>query len=138
MSRGDFRRGKRFPVKDVVNRYRFVVPVPGGPSVLLHRFRAEQALGKPLPDGAVVHHADGSLSDNAPLVICPDEFYHKLLHRRMRVKAAGGNPNTDRICSKCRAVKPSGEFHKNRAQPDGLSHYCRPCQRVASQMRGAA
>jgi hypothetical protein len=50
----------------------------------LHRRRAEKALGKPLPPGAEVHHADGSMRDDAPLVICQDRAYHMLLHKRMR------------------------------------------------------
>jgi len=62
-----------------------------GEMVLAHRLRAERALGRPLPPGAVVHHADGSRSPDAPLVICQDQAYHLLLHRRMRVKAAGGD-----------------------------------------------
>lgn len=38
---------------------------------------AEKALGKYLPNGAVVHHHTSS-----QLVICQDQTYHKLLHRR--------------------------------------------------------
>lgn len=53
----------------------------------LHRRRAEQALGKPLPPGVEVHHADGSKADDAPLVICQDRAYHMLLHQRMRERA---------------------------------------------------
>lgn len=76
----------------------------------LHRVRAERALGKPLPLGAVVHHADGSKDDDAPLVICQDETYHRLLHRLLRIHQAGGNPFTDRICFKCRRVLPFAAF----------------------------
>lgn len=94
---------------------------------MLHRVRAERALGKPLPPQAVVHHADGSIDERAPLVICENQAYHALLHRRMRIKAAGGNPNTDRICCGCRFVKPVGEFHKGKYQAGGLSMYCRAC-----------
>jgi len=50
-----------------------------------HIHVAEQILGKPLPTGAVVHHFNEITFDNAPnnLVICPDQAYHLLLHRRM-------------------------------------------------------
>lgn len=50
-----------------------------------HRVLAEKALGKPLPEGAIVHHT-GAPDDNygyMKLVICPDQAYHTLLHKRM-------------------------------------------------------
>lgn len=46
----------------------------------------QKALGKPLPKGAVVHHM-GKPWDNhdfGKLVICPDQAYHFLLHKRAR------------------------------------------------------
>ena len=98
----------------------------------LHRVRAERALGHPLPAGAEVHHADGSKSETSPLVICQDRAYHMLLHRRMRIRAAGGDPNTDKICWRCHQVKPQTEFHTNRSAVDGLSGQCRPCGREHS------
>ena len=57
-----------------------------------HVLIAEAALGKPLPPGSVVHHGNGNPSDNRPdnLVICPGEWYHRLIHRRMRALAECG------------------------------------------------
>lgn len=51
-----------------------------------HILVAERALGKKLPKGAVVHHINLDTHDNrgSNLVICPNEAYHRLLHRRMR------------------------------------------------------
>ncbi len=67
-----------------------------------HIIVAETALGKPLPEGAVVHHANEIKSDNRPenLVVCPDEGYHRLIHSRMRAFAESGNPDWKRcwIC----------------------------------------
>lgn len=90
-----------------------------GQWVRSHRLRAEMALGRPLPPKAIIHHADGSKRDDAPLVICQDHAYHMLLHRRMRVKALGGDPNRDVVCKICRrptplvtAVKPSGKWEQ--------------------------
>jgi hypothetical protein len=122
----DHRKGKRFPVKPIVKGYRRVVSLDGH-RINLHRERAEKALGRPLPPSAIVHHADGSTSDDAPLVICQDQKYHKLLHRRMAIVAAGGNPNTDKVCSRCRVPKNRALFSANRAQADGLTQYCKDC-----------
>jgi hypothetical protein len=76
----------------------------------VHVLRAEKALGRPLPKGACVHHADGSISDHAPLVICQDQSYHALLHVRTRVYRAGGNPETDAFYSYCERAKDKALF----------------------------
>lgn len=117
--------------KDILKTYRFV----GGSSkrVLLHRDRAERALGKSLPPNAIVHHADGSRSDDAPLVICQDDAYHKFLHMRMRIQAAGGNPNTDRLCCGCHLVKAITEFSQPRSFRNRTGY--RPCRRCERQRR---
>jgi hypothetical protein len=99
----------------------------GQPYVSLYRIRAERALGHPLPNGAVVHHVDEDpWNDNARLVICQDAAYHRLLHRRMRVKAAGGNPNTDAMCSRCQKPKQLSEFtwDVKKNLPQGRCHQC--------------
>lgn len=96
----------------------------------VHRMRAEAALGRPLPKGAEVHHADGSKSEHAPLVICQDVAYHRLLHQRMRVKAAGGNPNTDAMCSHCRRALPFSSFYKHHRTYNGLSYLCQACTKI--------
>lgn len=58
----------------------------------VHRARAERALGKPLPPGAVVHHFNGDKENpDATLVICPNQKYHALLHRRQQALDASGN-----------------------------------------------
>lgn len=107
-------------------RYRNVM-TSAGRTTMLHRLRAERALGKPLPPTAVVHHADGSKSGFAPLVICQDQGYHKLLHALMRVKAAGGNPWTDKWCSHCRAPRPIGDFPSWTAHSTLHAFNCRSC-----------
>ena len=50
-----------------------------------HVYKASMALGKAIPIGAVVHHHDKNIHNNNPsnLVICQDNIYHRLLHKRM-------------------------------------------------------
>ena len=51
-----------------------------------HILIAEEALGHFLPRGAVVHHFNEKPGDNGRgnLVICQDQKYHALLHKRRR------------------------------------------------------
>lgn len=65
---------------------------------------AESALGRELPEGAVVHHADGIRNNNSNgnLVICPDKGYHNLLHARINAFKASGDPNK-RKCRHCKS-----------------------------------
>ena len=135
-SRGDVKgQPKKFifghaPKKPATKSYRSVR------GKRIHVLRAERALGKTLPPGAVVHHGDGSRSDDAPLVICENQGYHRFLHVRMRVKAACGNPNTDALCGHCRRTKPFALFGSDKSSSKwlGLYRWCRAC-RNAAQLR---
>ena len=110
------------------------VTEPSGRVVKVHRLRAEQALGKPLPPGAEVHHVDGTKNPQSPLVICPNTAYHLMLHRRQRVLRAGGNPNMDKICSTCKRVKPQTEFRVSRHTSTGLHQACFACERERGRL----
>ncbi len=57
---------------------------------------AENALGKPLPKKVVVHH-----HNTKQLVICENQSYHMLIHRRQRALKACGHANW----RKCRFCK---------------------------------
>lgn len=109
--------------------------LPDGRVMKTHRLRAERALGKSLPPGAVVHHADGSKRADAPLVICQDRQYHELLHVRTRVVQAGGNPNTDKICAHCQIVKPRTAFKASQHTTDQLHETCAACVSAMSHAR---
>lgn len=98
--------------------------------VLEHVLIAEKALGHWLPEEACVHHVNEIKSDNQNfnLVICQDHAYHMALHQRQRVLRAGGNPDTDKICSKCQRVQSLTNF--STCGPFRHVSYCRPCRRI--------
>ncbi len=60
-----------------------------------HVHVAEKAIGKRLPEGAIVHHVNHDTLDNANsnLVVCQNRAYHNLLHARERALDACGNAN---------------------------------------------
>lgn len=99
----------------------------------VHVLRAERALGRPLPRGAHVHHADGTRSEQSQLVICQDAAYHKLLHVRMRIVRAGGNPDTDLICSECKTAKSRSEFYERKSKNLKGRPYTSSCRGCASR-----
>ena len=77
---------------------------------------AEKILGKPLPESAVVHHANEDGSDNRKenLVICQDRAYHNLLHQRMRALKACGHANW-RKCNICKVYDNPKNLSINKA-----------------------
>ena len=119
------RRGFDVPLVDrhrpvIANRRRYTVNI-GRRHVFAHVLRAEAALGRRLrPGKAVVHH-----HTDDQLVLCEDQAYHWMLHIRTRVLRAGGNPNTDRVCSRCRQLRRFCEFYKSNV--GRRSSYCKPC-----------
>jgi hypothetical protein len=96
-----------------------------GRTKLEHVLIAERALGKDLPEGAQVHHWDCDRGNNAPtnLVICPDQAYHRLLHRRMAALEACGNPNW-MPCRFCRQYDSPEALY---VAPNGVDAYHRTC-----------
>lgn len=66
--------------------YGYKVHTVNGKKLKEHRLKAAQAMGKILPAKAVVHHLNGNRADNRAcnLVVCPDESYHRLLHKRQK------------------------------------------------------
>jgi len=122
------------------DRKGYPTTMDGRKNVRIHVLRAERALGKSLPLGAVVHHADGTKQAEAPLVICQDQGYHLLLHKRFRVVMAGGNPDQDAVCSSCRRARPRSEFYARRTattyQPIGApTSMCKECSRTSAALR---
>jgi hypothetical protein len=96
-----------------------------GRTKLEHVLVAERALGKALPPGAQVHHLDLDRGNNAPsnLVICPDQAYHRLLHRRMAALEACGNPNW-MPCRLCKRYADPADLY---VAPNSVNAYHRSC-----------
>ena len=64
----------------------YVLLTRDGKRIYEHIYLAEKVLGKPLPAKVVVHHMNEKPDDNLTpfnLIVCPDQAYHLLLHRRM-------------------------------------------------------
>jgi len=86
--------------------------------------------GRRLPRGAEVHHVDENPRNNTRrnLVICESKRYHKLLHVRARILRAGGDPNSQRICGMCHALKPLDAFWAMSANKStGRQSRCKEC-----------
>ena len=68
-----------------------------------HVLICAKALGRPLPVGAVPHHWDHNPANNTNpnLVICQNQGYHLLLHRRERALKACGHASW-RKCTYCK------------------------------------
>lgn len=97
-----------------------------------HVLIAERVLGRPLPNGVVVHHVNEMRTDNRQenLVVCTLE-YHALIHKRMRALAACGNANWLK-CPHCKQYDDPGNL-----LPSGRHRDCqrRYDQRYYSQIR---
>ena len=135
-------RRRKITTKDrVISMDGYVrVYMPGHPKehgsfVKEHTIIAERAVGHPLPATVHVHHFDFDESNNANsnLVICQDSAYHMILHARQRIKAAGGNPDTQLMCLSCKAVKDDDGFCRHtdgRLYRRNRSSRCRECASI--------
>ena len=110
-----------------IDGYRQMRGLDGRAGAQEHRVVVERVLGRHLDQRHPVHHVDGNKTNNAThnLVVCEDAEYHALLHRRARVVMAGGDPDTQALCSKCRRLKPSNDVVSG--------SYCRDCRRAYNE-----
>lgn len=93
--------------------------------VLEHILVAEKALGKQLPPGAEVHHANEIKTDNRPLnlVICPNTGYHNMLHKRINAKKKCGHADWLK-CFYCGDYNAPEEMYVN-PKGRGIHRKCR-------------
>jgi hypothetical protein len=134
--RPEYGHQRNKPYKFLAGHYRrlyssrsYPVKRDGSSLKAVHQMRAEKALGKKLPDGAEVHHADCSKSADAQLVICPNVAYHKFLHIRTRIQRAGGDPNAERLCRMCKLLKPISAFVKTKTYCE-VDTKCKRCANI--------
>lgn len=62
-----------------VNKDGYLIIGVDGHDVLEHRYRAEMVYGGELPKEVIVHHHNAN-----QLIICGNQKYHTLIHKRMR------------------------------------------------------
>lgn len=98
-----------------------------------HRIIAEEILGAPLPDGAVVHHVDGNKLNNSPsnLLICKSKSEHRLIHARQGALEACGHEDWI-VCRYCHKHDDPQNLYIN-----GTSRYHRKCKNEAQNLRNA-
>lgn len=99
-----------------------------GRLIFRHILIAEKALGNRLPLRAKVHHIDENRSNDAPrnLVICENQAYHQLLHRRQRALRDCGHA-TWRSCNVCHRYDDPVNIY---ISPSGRSVFHATCQRA--------
>jgi len=94
---------------------------------LIHRIKAEEAIGRSLHRAECVHHVDLDKNnyENTNLVICPNPEYHFLLHVRTKIIDLGGDPNTEKYCGGCKKLHNKDAFNSRASNYDGLQNQCR-------------
>ena len=89
-----------------------------------HTLIAERALGKYLPDGAVVHHHTPK-----QLVICQDQGYHRLMHTRKEAYEVCGHADWRKCCYCQKWDEPDKLFFAKKRQ------YHRSCKNIKQKER---
>ena len=91
-----------------------------------HILVAEKVLGKLLPQGAVVHHRNKNSQDNRTnnLIICENDSYHQLLHRREKALKECGHA-TWRKCFFCHVYDDPVNLEYNKHSQASCHKECR-------------
>lgn len=91
-----------------------------------HVLVCERVLGKYLPNQAVPHHINGIKDDNVKsnFVICQNESYHQLIHKRLRAYKACGHANWGK-CQFCKKYdSPENLIQRGNSSTFHHSCYC--------------
>jgi len=107
VERSRMRRGKKHPSwrgGKTKNRDGYILVNVEGKYIKQSLLVVEKAIGKGRPAGSIIHHVDGDKGNdsNNNLVLCEDNNYHSLIHRRERMLKECGHANYRRcwICKK--------------------------------------
>jgi hypothetical protein len=97
-----------------------------------HRLIAEERTGVKIVPPIIVHHVDGDKLNNDPsnLVICPNESYHRMIHRRQRALESCGDANK-RSCKFCKEYDDIGNMRMDSSR----SMYHVKCQSIYDKNR---
>jgi len=95
---------------------------------------AENAIGRTLPVGAVVHHVNGDGLDNRPenLVILQSKSEHNILHRRERALDATGDPDALK-CVYCKEWDNPENMYVRQRPRSGIEARHRACHTHANR-----
>ena len=104
--------------------------------VLSHRLIAENVLGRYLTKEECVHHSNGNKWDDRHknLVICPNNSYHRLLHKREKALKLCGHADW-LICRYCHNYDDPKNMIVRKRYDSGIRACHIECRRIASNER---
>ena len=93
-----------------------------------HVLVVERAFGRTFSEKHPVHHANGDGTDNRQknLVLCENQAYHNLLHRRQRALGACGHPDW-LACRFCKEYDAPIRMYVTQTRQGHTYQYHRSC-----------